>query len=960
LDEYEILSDRYDTVVIGAGIGGLTAAAVMARAGMKVLVVEHSHRPGGACSSFRAGDFYFDVGATLVQGFGTLGFNVLRTLFDFLGQQAELIPTDHAYSMIFGGKRVDFHLDWFAFTTELAAHFPERAGTLMNFMRDLDRLYNAVLANSGPPRPTTDEPLGQKLLSSVLKPGAARTLSKAMRISADQLFSKHLDDPDARAFFNADLIFNTGYGIDRLAAPYAALSIMDRLTGGSHYPIGSSQQIPDRLEKSIILDGGQVAYRTDVTSIDVTQGRASGILLDDGRRVECNSVVADVSLATLYGSLIEKSELPHEAVELAKDLVVAGSVVSLFLGVDERAVPREFNPLTVLVDDPERGEDFISVCVPSLLDPNLAPEGFHSMIIHAAEPTTGWPVEIAGKGRGQEYEKLKMDAASKVLDRVKDLLPQLEGSAVEIKISSPRTFERWTKRPAGAIAGPALPGVPAPSGLPGAATVIPGVFLAGDSTFYGRGVAQAAASGINCGIAIASYLGLPPIDFESAAESKVIETVPVRPEVRGEAVVDELSAVLESHRCTRCKESPCMFDCPLGIDVPGVMRRVNTADFAGAAALVHERCELAGCVAYLCGKPCEAACTRAETDSSIKISDVETLACEISGDEGRARSVRSKNGTRVAVIGAGPAGLSCSGMLARLGHRVTLFDSQPEPGGLPAMAMPSFRLPDVSYEREMSHVLELVQMKPRTIFGEDVNFESLEREGYRAVFLATGMEAVKPFGLPGADLPGVIDALSFLTAAKQGVKRELEKKVAVLGDDCTAIDSARLAKSLLEKGQIYLVTSLEPDTMRAAAEALEAAKADGVVILTRRKPVALVGQGRVETVRTVPLSAEAEEIPKAAGEDNALRVGTVIVAGDRMPEESLTAYLTGQLKLGEDGKVKVDETFATSRKGVFAGGDAIGTGSFTGACSDGIAAALEIDEFLSQSPAEPLGSGLES
>jgi len=953
LDEYEILSDRYDTVVIGAGIGGLTAAAVMARAGVKVLVVEHSHRPGGACSSFRAGDFYFDVGATLVQGFGAFGFNVLRTLFDFLGQQAELIPTDHAYSMLFGGERVDFHLDWHAFTSELAAHFPERAGTLMSFMRDLDRLYNAVLANSGPPRPTSDEPLGQKLLSSVLKPGAARTLSKAMRISAEQLFVKHTDDPDARAFFNADLIFNTGYGIDRLAAPYAALSIMDRLTGGSHYPIGSSQQIPDRLEKSIVLDGGQVAYRTDVTSIDVEEGRASGVRLDDGRRVKCNSVVADVSLATLYGSLIDKSALPQEVVELAQDLVPAGSVVSLFLGVDERAVPKEFNPLTVLVDNPEHGEDFISVSVPSLLDPNLAPEGFHSMIIHAAEPTTGWPIEIAGKGRGEEYEKLKMNAASRVLDRVKDMLPQLEGSAVEIKISSPRTFERWTKRPDGATAGPSMPGSLAPSGLPGAATVVPGVFLTGDSTFYGRGVAQAAASGINCGIAAARYLGLPPIDFEPTTESKVIETVPVRPEVMGEAVVDELSAVLESHRCMRCKESPCMFACPLGIDVPGMMRRVNSAEFAGAAALIHERCELAGCVAALCGKPCEATCTRSETDSSIKISDVETLTCAIAGDEGRARSVRATNGSMVAVIGAGPAGLSCAGMLARLGHKVTLFDSQPEPGGLPAMAMPSFRLSDQSYEREVSHVLELVRVKPRTVFGEDVNFESLAREGYGVVFLATGMQSVRSCTLPGADLPGVIDALSFLTSAKRGVRRELEKNVAVLGDDCTAIDSARLAKSILEDGNVYLVTSLEPDSMRAASESLGAAKAEGVVILTRRKPVALVGEGRVETVRTVPLSGDAEEIPLIAGDDNALKVGTVILAGDRMPDESLTAYLAGQMKLEKDGKVKVNEAFATSRKGVFAGGDAIGTGSFTGACSDGIAAAAEIDEFLGQSPPAP-------
>ena len=951
MDAYEILSEKYDTVVIGAGIGGLSAAAVLARSGANVLVVEHSHRPGGACSSFRAGDFCFDVGATLMQGFGSVGFNVLRTLFDFLGQQVELIPTDHAYSMIIGGERIDFRPDWHAFTSELATHFPERAGTLFSFMRDLDRLYDAVLANSGPPRPSSEEPLAQKLLSSVRKPVAARTISRSTRLSADQLFSKRLDDPDARAFFNADLIFNTGYGIDRLAAPYAALSIMDRLAGGTHYPIGSSQQIPDRLEKSIVLNGGEVAYRADAASIEVEGGRAAGVRLADGRRVSCNTVVAGISLATLYGSLLPEGSLPMEATDMASHLVPAGSVMSLFLGVEKKAVPEEFKPLTVLIDDSENPDRFISIAVPSLLDPSLAPVGFHSMVIHGAEPASGWPPNDSGKDRGEEYERLKERAAGILLDRVAELLPELEGSAVEIKISSPRTFERYTLRPDGAIAGPSLPDTLAPLGLPGALTHVPGLFLAGDSTFYGRGVAQAAASGINCGIAAARYLELQTIDFEPGVKSKVLETVPVRPDVQSDAVVDELSAVLESHRCIRCKDAPCMKACYMRIDVPGVMRRVNLADFAGAARLIRERCAMGGCATSLCDQPCAAACRRNALDSALKICDIESMACAVSGDYGWPWTNRGDTGRVAAVIGSGPAGLSCASRLSRMGHKVKLVESAPEPGGLPLLAMPSFRLSGQSLERETAHALEGVQMRVKTTFGEDANFESLAREGVQAVFVATGMQALEPCDLPGSDLPGVIDALSFLASIKRGVKREIEGSVAVLGEDSVAIDTARLVRSLTG-GDVFLVTPLGEDSLRASKGSVEAAKGEGVILLTGRRPVSLSGEGRVEFVRTLPLSEDVPRIPGTADQDNSLKVGTVIAAGDRKPEESLGAYLAGQLQLEENGCVKVDEHLATSRLGVFAGGDAIGGHSFVGACRDGVKAAVEIDAYLRTLPFE--------
>ncbi len=947
-----ILKDRYEVIIIGAGIGGLTAAALLARQGVEVLVLEKSDQPGGCCSSLRLNDFTFDRAASVLQGFGEVGFHVMRTVFDFLGQQVELTPRDSAYSMLFGEQRVDFHRDRHAFTAELGALFPQQAGSILAYIRELEHLYHAVLDCSGPLRPASDEPSLLRLGLFARHPASFTRVSRAQRTSSERLIARQVDDPAVLAFFEADAVYNTGYGMSELSAPHAALTVIDRHVGGTHHAIGSAQQVADKLEKSVNESGGRVVYRTAAERVLVREGLVVGVQLADGRRLRADTVVADVSSRELFGHLLPVEHLKPMTAEWVQTLEPAQGVISLYLGVPEKAVPEGFNPNTVIVDDPERDPGgFISVAVPSLFDPNLSPEGFHSVTVHAVCNPAPWPSPRDPRYLSEEYMSLREDEVSRVVDRLEPFLPGIMDQAVVSAVITPTSFERVLSREKGSLAGPRVPGQLVPAGLPGAVTEVKGLFMAGDSTFFGRGVAEVTASGIHCSLAATRHLGLRAPRFFGTGESFVLETVPVRPEISGDAVVDSISAVLESHRCLRCEDSPCRSACPADVDIPNFVRRLGAADFSGAARLIRETNPLGEVCGLVCpaASLCEGACRRRELDTAVRISQLEAFTCGYTpGPEGWPEPFRGprREGDRIAVIGSGPAGLSCAYYLAMVGCNVEVFEADFEAGGLPSVAMTDSRLNRQVLLREIEGAMSSgIEFRGNTSFGEDINLEYLWREGFQAVFIAAGMRSVRQPRVRGLDLPGVIDALSFLSAARRRVKREMTPSVAVLGDSNMAVDSALLALEL-GAGDVYLVSPGRLEEFEAAPQRLQEAGERGVQVLAGRRAVEILGEGRVETIR-VPLgsSREAEE---GGGPPGTLEVGTVIVAGAREIATDLEEYLAGQVRMDADGAIEVDpDTCATSRVGVFAGGEiAGGEGLVVSAVGQGRRAAAAIVKYL--------------
>ncbi|MHB8894595.1 MAG: FAD-dependent oxidoreductase [Candidatus Geothermincolia bacterium] len=961
-----ILKDRYEVIIIGAGVGGLSAAAVLAHEGLDVLVLERARIPGGCCSSFRVGEFTFDAAASILNGFGKVGYHVQRSLFDFVGQQVDLIGRDSAYTMYFGDSHIEFHRDRHTFTAELGAIFPQQAGSLLSFMRELEDIYHALLDCGGPPRPRSEDSTLQKTGLLARHSLSAVRLAKYARISAEKLLEKHVDDPLAKAFFDADLTFTTGYRLADVTAAQAALAIIDRHIGGTHHAIGSAQRIPDRLEKSIVEGGGRVAYGVSVKSVLAEEGRATGVEIEGGRRIISDVVVANTSARDLMMRLMPPEHARPQTTDWLASLAPSDSVFAIYLGIPEDSLPGEFNPNTVVVDDPEREPHrFISMSVPSLFDPNLSPEGYHSMTIHAAVDPAEWPAVGEPGYQAADYEDKKREQASVVLDRLRPVAPYIGTEPVVWRLAGPATFERYLGRERGAWAASYPSGTLPPASLPGAVTDLRGLFLAGDSTFFGRGVAEAAGSGINAATAAMRYLSLKAPRFVPGRESFVIETVPVRPQISGQAVVDSISAVLESHRCLRCEDAPCMAACPASVDIPNMIRRMSGNDIAGAASLVREVNPLGEVCGIACpaSSLCEAACLRKEVDSSVKIGQLEAFVCGVGqGPEGWPVPFKGQRRERVAVIGSGPAGISCAFYLSLMGFNVEIFEDSVEAGGLPAHAMTASRLSRQILEREIEGTMMAgIEFRGNTVFGEDINFESLLREGFRAVFLATGLQSIKMPSVRGTDMPGVIDALSFLGAARRKVKRELAREVAVIGESNLAIDTAVLAHDMGAE-KVYLVTGSPIDEIAGMPDRVAAAAEAGVIVVPDRKIIEVVGEGRVEGLRT---HANSPGLDTATDEalPGTLDVGTVIIAWEQESDPSLSGYLSAHLKLGESGLVQVDTNMMTSRQGVFAGGDVTSGGALVvRACADGRRAAMGIAAYLdsgsrAQAPQGPSSEG---
>lgn len=954
-----ILKDRYEAIVIGAGLGGLSAAAVLAHEGLDVFVLERAATPGGCCSSFRVNDFIFDAAASSLPGFGEVGYHVLRSLFDFVGQQVDLIPRDSAYTLHFGENQVEFHRDRHAFTAELGAIFPQQAGGILSFMRDLDDIYHAVLDCGGPPRPRSEDTALQRTGLLARHSVSAVRLGKYARMSAEKLLEKHVDDPAVKAFFNADLGFTTGYRLSRLTAAQAALAVIDRHIGGTHQAIGSAQQIPDRLEKSILDAGGRVVYGMPVARVLEEGGRAVGVELEGGGAIAADVVIANTSARALLTRLMPEGFRGGEQEAWAESLARGDSVFGIYLGVPEAAVPEGFNPDTVLVEDPEREPNrFISVTVPSLLDPNLSPEGYHSVTVHAAVDAAGWPSPSDAEHGSEDYEERKRACAAEIMERLRPLAPQIGAEPAVWRLASPATFERRLARESGSWAAAAPADGLVPVSLLGAVTGLRGLFLAGDSTYFGRGVAQAAGSGVNAATAALKYLSIRIPRFGRSTGSFVIETVPVRPQISGQSVVDSVSAVLESHRCMRCEDAPCAAACPASVDIPNMIRRIACSDFAGAASLVREVNPLGEACGLVCPAStlCEAACKRRETDSAVRIAQLEAFACGVCpGPEGWPAPYKGQRRDRIAVIGSGPAGISCALYLSLQGFNVEIFEGGTEAGGLPAYAMTSARLNRQILEREIEGSMTSgVEFRGNTVFGEDIDFESLLREGYRAVFLACGLQSVKAPQVRGTELPGVIDALAFLGAARRKVKREFDPRVAVIGESPLALDTAILVKEMgAESAYLVMQCPLEDSGLLDARVA--AAAEAGVIFVPGRKVVEIAGEGRVEALKTRagPTAPSGEKGPGEV--PPVIELGAVILARERVIDPALAGFLSGYLRLGESGLVQVNSQMMTSRHGVFAGGDLVrGPGVIAQACADGRAAALAIADYLG-APTPALG-----
>jgi len=430
---------------------------------------------------------------------------------------------------------------------------------------------------------------------------------------------------------------------------------------------------------------------------------------------------------------------------------------------------------------------------------------------------------------------------------------------------------------------------------------------------------------------------------------------------------NEEMAVKEASRCIQCKKPGCVTGCPVNIDIPAFIKLITEKNFIGAAHKIKEKNNLPAICGRVCPQEnqCEKQCILAKKGASVGIGRLERFAADYQLNSAYENPIKAKStGKKVAVIGAGPAGLTCAADLAKMGHEVTIFEALHVPGGVLMYGIPEFRLPKKIVQAEIDLIRQLgVTIEVNSVVGKLVTVDELFAQGFDAVFIGTGAGLPYFMDIPGENLNGVYSANEFLTRTnlmkaydfpRAATPIRVGKKVAVIGAGNVAMDAARTALRLGAE-ESYIVYRRSKDEIPARLEELEHAIEEGVQLKLLTSPVEILGneQGWVTAMKCLRYelgepdeSGRRRPIP-VQGSEYLFEVDTVIMAIGQGPNP-LVLQTTPGLELNKRGNIVADEDGKTSKPGVFAGGDIVtGAATVILAMGAGKKAAKAIDNYLS-------------
>lgn len=400
---------------------------------------------------------------------------------------------------------------------------------------------------------------------------------------------------------------------------------------------------------------------------------------------------------------------------------------------------------------------------------------------------------------------------------------------------------------------------------------------------------------------------------------------------------------------------PCEVACPVHTRIRDYIYAIARGDYEEAYTLAREPNPLVYACGRVCDHPCEDACRRGDVDEPVAIAALKRFATEQHdlslGHEPPMPEVEPKT-QKVAIIGAGPAGLTAAHDLARMGYPVTLFEAQPEPGGMLRLGLPKYRLPREIIDVDVKPILDIgVELRTNTCIGKDLTINDLWKRGYKAILIAVGAHKSRKLGIPGEDLDGVCHGLSFLRDVNLGKPVEMGKRVAVIGGGNVAIDASRMARRLGAEGVIIAYRRSRAE-MPASEEEIEEAEREGVAIRFLASPTRILGgDGKVTGMECIRMrlgapdaSGRRRPIP-IEGSECTMDVDMVIPAIGQAADLS---FLPEEFELTAKGRLEVDPvSLATNVPGVFAGGDVVsGPASVIEAIAAGKRAAISIDMYL--------------
>lgn len=572
---------KYDCLIIGAGLSGLTAAALLAKRGLAVAVCEQASSPGGSCGVFKrqidGNPVFFDQGSSMFFGFGNEGINTHRLLFNFLEEPFYVLKHSKTLVMDHDGHRIEFTGYNETLPEQLAVIFPRQRSNIESFYRDLHEIYN-------------------KAIHKNLKlPIAHIKQLSYINMSTEQLLKKHIDDSNLLDFFNKFIYIYCHSSLSETPAVIAASVLIGDICGGSWYPAGSTQFFPGILEKVIEENGGKMYYDSYVKRINFNSSKPTGILLSNDTAIPAKNIIYSGNIWDLYGKLIPKNLVRDKILRRVFSQECTYPCLVLYSLVEKSVIPNDCCSIEILASDPGvTDEGNIKVFVPSLDDHTLCDEAHH-IIIAIGPSFINWGIDIdfsefdgtpderyANTYSDDYYDIQKENEASRIISLLEKRFHGISEHLIYYEMASPFTIQRYTMKYSGATAGPKFKSKKYIMRRPSIKTRWPGLYCCGEATTIGPGTSAVTCSGITAANAVLKRYGISTYKQHKKVKEYVVELdKPVtKDRLYANHSIQKAKIMEAASKCMFCESPAC---CNKNIlDIPGIMRRASCGNMIGA------------------------------------------------------------------------------------------------------------------------------------------------------------------------------------------------------------------------------------------------------------------------------------------------------------------------------------------------------------------------------------------